>query len=65
LIKIYYEFFSLYSFSKKKQIEMNRIFAFLYESQGTYMRKDIFPTPMVVKIYLSSSTSDYILTKIV
>ena len=29
------------------------------------MRKDIFPTPMVVKIYLSSSTSDYILTKIV
>lgn len=44
---------------------MKLIFAFLYESQGTYMRKDIFPTPMVVKIYLSSSTSDYILIKIV
>jgi len=44
---------------------MKRIFAFLYESKGTNIRNDIFPTPMVVKIYLSSSTSDYILIKIV
>ena len=35
------------------------------ESQGTHMGKDIFLTPMVVKIHLSSSTFDYILTKIV
>ena len=34
------------------------------ESKGTQMGKDIFPTPMVVKIFLPSSTSDYILTKI-
>ena len=29
------------------------------------MRKNILPTPMVVKIFLPSSTSDYILTRIV
>ena len=44
---------------------MKRVFAFLYESKGTHTRKDVFPTPMVVKTYLSSSISYYILTKIV
>jgi len=33
--------------------------------QGTHIRKVIFLTPLVVKIYLPSSTFDYILNKIV
>ncbi len=36
-----------------------------YEEAGNLPVKDIFPTPLVVKIYLPSSTSDDILTKIV
>lgn len=34
------------------------------ESQNTLMRKDIFPTPMAVKIYFSSSKSDNIFNQI-